>query len=281
MKTIGKILILTLLYGGITFSNAQTTVAVADFRNQSNAFYLDSWERAVPEFLVTELSSSDRIIIVERSQLESVLTEQALSMTGLIDSATAQKVGQMLGAQFVITGSINRVSGWTRIDAKIIRVASGQVRSEKVRAKSDEYLNEMLELLANNLRNVLSGEGRYREKLEVDTYPTTYFLAATVGLAAVSAIANSSYNKKLDEYRAAVRLEEFDSKYDEANRLNKSRIFFAGLTVAALAGTIYCWINNLSPEEILANRKTGKEKLIPFLAADKPGSLRAGVSIRF
>jgi len=281
MKTIGKILILTLLYGGITFSNAQTTVAVADFRNQSNAFYLDSWERAVPEFLVTELSSSDRIIIVERSQLESVLTEQALSMTGLIDSATAQKVGQMLGAQFVITGSINRVSGWTRIDAKIIRVASGQVRSEKVRAKSDEYLNEMLELLANNLRNVLSGEGRYREKLEVDTYPTTYFLAATVGLAAVSAIANSSYNKKLDEYRAAVRLEEFDSKYDEANRLNKSRIFFAGLTVAALAGTIYCWINNLSPEEILANRKTGKEKLIPFLATDKPGSLRAGVSIRF
>ncbi len=281
MKSIGRIIFLILLCGGFTFSSAQTTVAVADFRNRSNAFYLDSWERAIPEFLVTELSSSERIIIVERSQLESVLTEQALSMTGLIDSATAQKVGKILGAQFVITGSINRVSGWTRIDAKIIRVATGQVRSEKVRAKSDEYLNEMLELLANNLRNVLSGEGRYREKLELDTYPTTYFLAATVGLAAVSAISNSAYNKKLDEYRAAVRLDEFDSKYDDANRLNKSRIFFAGLTVAALAGTIYCWINNLSPEEILANRKTGKEQIIPFLATDKPGSLRAGVSIRF
>ena len=260
----------------------QVSVAIADFKNQSDAFYLDSWEKSVPEFLKSELSVSPHITIVERRALESVLQEQALSMTGLVDSTTAQEVGGLIGAQFIISGTINKTGSWTRIDAKIIKVETGQVKSEKVRTSDEKYQDEMIQLLANNIRHHLAGEGEYMNKLELKPYPTTYFLIATAGLGIGTAIINSAYQKKVDEYNSATRLSDnFDDKYDAANGLYKTRTFFASLTATALVGTIYCWIRNLSPDEILAAEYAAKPVLFPGIAINNRGNLRAQLTIHF
>ena len=260
---------------------SQVTVALADFKNQTGTFYLDSWEKSIPEFLKTELSSSKKIIVVERHQLEGVLKEQALSMTGLVDSSTAQKVGDLLGAQFIINGTINRSSNWLRIDAKIIRVSTGQVKSEAVRAKDDEHLNEMIQLLGNNIRNSLAGDVSRNDKIELKQYPTTYFLAATAGLTIGAAIANSAFKTRQEEYRDVTELSEFDEKYDAANNLNKTRVVLASLAGAALIGTVYCWIQNMSPDEVLAYNQSNQVSIIPNFAFDQKNRIQAGVTINF
>jgi len=202
---------------------AQMTIAIADFKNNTDSFYLDDWEKSIPDFLKSELSKSENLVIVERRQLESVLREQALSMTGLVDSSTAQQVGNLLGAEFVISGTINQSGKWTRIDAKIIRVSSGHVRSEKVQAPDDKHLTEMIHMLGNNIIVILSGDGTYIEKETLTNYPTNYFLASSAGLAIGTLIVNNAYNKKREDYQNAFDLSEFDETYDAANNLNKGR----------------------------------------------------------
>ena len=140
MKKKFPIILLLLISIVIETTLAQQPIAIGDFKNDSEVFYLDSWEKSIPEFLKSELSKAEELIVVERQQLESVLREQALSMTGLIDSATAQSVGQMVGAQYMISGKISKTGKWIRIDARIIQVSTGQVKSEKVRGQDNQHL---------------------------------------------------------------------------------------------------------------------------------------------
>jgi TolB-like protein len=262
-------------------NQAQVTVAIGDFNNQSEEFYLDAWEKSIPEYLKSDMGRSDKVVLVERRQIESVLREQALTMSGLVDSSTAQKVGNLVGAQFVVSGTINKSGEWTRIDTRIIRVSTGHIKSETVRATDEDHLNEMVELLANNILHVLVGDIPYREKIELKKYPTTYFLLASAGLAVTAIILNNSYQTKLDQYRNAQELSQFDNLYDSANQLYKTRNVIAVVAGTALLGTIYCWIRNLSPNEILALNKTEQVAWIPTLNLDYNKGIQAGVTIHF
>jgi hypothetical protein len=199
----------------------------------------------------------------------------------LVDSSKAQEVGTLLGAEYVISGTINQSGKWTRIDAKIIKVSSGHVKGEKVQAPDDNHLSEMVGLLGNNIIVMLSGEGTYIEKETLNTYPTTYFLIATAGLAIGTLVVNNAYNKKQEEYQNATELSEFDDAYDAANNLNKARIVLASLTGAALIGTVYCWIQNMSPDEMLAYDNVYEKKYVPNIFIDGKGGIYAALTIRF
>jgi len=258
-------------------SEAQMTVAIGDFENNTGLFYLDAWEKSIPDYLKSALSKSSQLIIVERTRLQEVLKEQALSMTGLVDSSTAQKVGDLLGAAYVISGTISQSGDWIRIDANIVKTETGQLRSEKVQAKGDGYLSEMIGLLGQNMNHVLTGEQSYQEKIVIKKYPTGYFLLGTAGLAISSYFVNNAYHNKLDEYRQATELDRFDETYDAANRLKNMRTVIVSLTAAAFVGTIYCWINNMSPDEIVAEELT----VIPTLQYDLNRGYYAAVTFYF
>jgi curli biogenesis system outer membrane secretion channel CsgG len=44
--------------------------------------------------------------VIERRQIETILAEQNMGASGLVDPATAARVGKLLGAPAVIVGSI-------------------------------------------------------------------------------------------------------------------------------------------------------------------------------
>jgi len=198
-------------------------------------------------------------------------------MTGLVDSATAQKVGSILGATFIISGTIHKSDDFVRIDAKIIRTSTGQVRSEKVQAPDDKYLSEMVALLGSNISFILSGDGAYQEKITLKTYPTGYFLLASAGLTVATLIVNNSYLEKVDQYDNAEDLSDIEDAYNSANNLNNARIILASVTGVAIAGTIYCWISNMSAEEIIAQDQV----FIPSIHLDGNGGVYASIKIRF
>jgi TolB-like protein len=258
-------------------ASAQITVAIGDFQNQTNLVFLDSWEQKIPEFFHTELSRSTDIILVERKDLNSILNEQALSMTGLINAVTAQEVGRMLSAQYVITGGINKVGHWLRIDAKVINVETGKVVSEKVQSKDEKYLDRMVALLGNNLYYQLTGKGEYKTKMSLKQYPVTHFLIGTLGCAASTILIHNLYIDKRNEYQKSLRLEDFDKLYNNANNLYKTRTVLTTLTSFGLVSTLYFWIKNVTLEEILAIQPT----VLPYLASYNKGEFIVGVNITF
>ena len=256
---------------------AQTTIAISDFSNRSDKFYLDTWETKIPEFLKSELSRSPQLVLVERNHIKAVLDEQALSLSGLIDTSTVQEFGKLAGAEYVITGTIHEDGSRIRIDAHVINVSSGKTISEKVLASSPDYLSEMVSLLGSNLRHQLTGSGDYREKITLKRYPTAYFLVAGAAAFTATAVVHKGYIDRRDDYRSATGLEEIERRYDDANRYNRIRLVLASATGAALFGAFYCWLRNRSPEEILA----GDPPLQPYLALPQQGGYGFGIQVHF
>jgi hypothetical protein len=63
----------------------------------------------VANWLTAALVQNNQFDVKERLSLDQVLSEQAMSQTGLIDPKTAAKVGSIYGVEAIITGSVVRL----------------------------------------------------------------------------------------------------------------------------------------------------------------------------
>jgi len=63
---------------------------------------------AVTGLLTSELARNGKYRVLERSKLKSVIDEQDLQRSGMVDQATAVKMGKMLGVDAVILGSVTQ-----------------------------------------------------------------------------------------------------------------------------------------------------------------------------
>jgi len=91
--------------------------------------------------LISDLSGSDAIRVVERDRIEDILAEQKLQGTGKIDAKSAAKLGKLLGARYLVVGGYFDLQGALRVDARIIDVETGRVlKSFGVNGKPGDFL---------------------------------------------------------------------------------------------------------------------------------------------
>jgi len=217
------------------------TLAVMDFKNNSSVFGYDRLEAAIPEMLKTELSHYPEIAVVERSKIESILKEQALAQAGVIANETAQKVGQLVGAEYIITGEINTMANRLRIDAHLIKVATGQVLGEKITGRNIESVEPMVKLLAQNLIFNLTGKGQRQHFKKIKNYGTNWGLAATAALSVTSAVLHFQFKRNYDRYQRNDQLKKFDPYYNNANQYYQARNIMLWLTGAGALTTFILW----------------------------------------
>lgn len=92
-------------------AQARPRIAVMNFQNNSQwSWWGDQLGGAAADEIVTQLVKSNKFSVIERQQLQAILQEQHLGQSGLTNPATAAKVGQLLGAQLIMTGSITQFS---------------------------------------------------------------------------------------------------------------------------------------------------------------------------
>ncbi len=83
---------------------------------------------AMADLLVTDLAQSAQLQLVERARLGDVLQEIALAGEGRVDSASAPRVGRLLGAQRLILGTLDTLpTGELRLSARIADVETGLI----------------------------------------------------------------------------------------------------------------------------------------------------------
>lgn len=114
------------------------TVAVMDFSSfmMGEGGASVNLGKAVSAMLVTEFSSREGIQVVERAQLNDLLREQDLSLSGRIDEADAIAVGKMLGAQYVLHGQVTSIADNLRMDIRAVDVETSEIVT--VMKKSDK-----------------------------------------------------------------------------------------------------------------------------------------------
>jgi hypothetical protein len=210
------------------------------------------------------------------------LQEQALDNRRL-DEKTAQQVGRLAGAQFLVNGEINLVGSRLRIDAHILQVETGQVRAEKVIGPGQEAIESMVRLLAGNIVFNLTGIGEYRQHLRVQQYPTGWFLLATALSTAAAGAAHWASQEAYQQYQSDTQLDEFDDDYRRASNFRKARNGLVIVSGVLALVTLNFWIKNHSEDNaILAARapeKTQPTNMMAFFA--RPGEVRIGLQWRF
>ena len=98
---------LCLLVSGMALAQDRPVVAVAEFTNDTAAGWWGGgvgWE--LSGMLSNELASTGDFRVVERSALDQVLQEQNLATSGRLAPDTAAQLGQLAGAQYLITGNV-------------------------------------------------------------------------------------------------------------------------------------------------------------------------------
>ncbi len=85
------------------------------------------------EFVCEELTllfvRANKYSIVDRRSLDAIKKEQNFHMTGEVDDNSVVSIGQLLGAEVVITGAITGEGSTKRLRVKALDVKTGQIRA--------------------------------------------------------------------------------------------------------------------------------------------------------
>ena len=138
---IRQYLVISVLMISYAFSQAaKPTVAILDFEGQG----VDASEvQTLSERMRTEIGNTNAVRLIERKAVEKIMMEQGLQQSGCTSDECAAEVGQLLGVQFMISGSIGKMGKSYTIDCKMFSVETG----ETVRSKNATHDGDISGLL--------------------------------------------------------------------------------------------------------------------------------------
>lgn len=110
----------------------QGTVAVFPFLFAGGDESLRPLERALAEFLVTDLAQTGRLEVVERARVQLLLDEIGLADAGRMDPATAARGGRLLGAAHVVQGRLGGSQEALEMEVRVARVGGAAAAGDAV-----------------------------------------------------------------------------------------------------------------------------------------------------
>ena len=94
------------------------------------------------DLLTNDLARSAQLQVVERVRADAVLRELSLTRSARVDSATAPRVGKLIGARQLVVGSVASTAGRFRLATRVADVATTAVRPG---ATTDASLDEIFD----------------------------------------------------------------------------------------------------------------------------------------
>ena len=105
--------------------SAKAVVGIADFENKSERAEKSNIGFAVSDIISQRLTELDQFIVVESSQIDKIIDSLKLGLSGLYDEKTVASIGNLVGAEYMVLGSVTDIGGFYRINARVVRVETG------------------------------------------------------------------------------------------------------------------------------------------------------------
>jgi TolB-like protein len=263
------------LFNGLVASHSHTAspvVAVLPF--SCTAVDCDSQAgNTIAEYAVSFMANQGTYRLVERMAFQKVAEELALSKSGLISEESIRETGKMLGAQFILTGSIGDVLGKRMISARMIETETGEIVSSssvsvEARALESFYkdmLSERTQVSSTLFRSLLApGWGQF-----YTNHPGQGALFSASALASAGVLVWSlvDWNNKSNTV-AANRTKLLSNDPDEDEHLRTEAVDAnkaASRRTAVIGGiTGGVWALNLLNAAILGAREKGRIRELYF-----------------
>jgi N-acetylneuraminic acid mutarotase/TolB-like protein len=100
---------------------------------------------ALSNQLRSELLKTGKVTLVDRTQMEAILKEQALQQTGCTSQECAVQVGQMLGVRKLVTGMLTKIAEdlW-QVSVQLLDVESGETLVQETFNHDGDYRTLLL-----------------------------------------------------------------------------------------------------------------------------------------
>ena len=98
----------------------------------------DALQKGMAAMIISELAANPGARVVEREELQRLLDEQNPGASGRVDDATAAKLGKLVGARYVVTGTFVDFYGDFRVELHLVNVETSEiVKVEKENMRRD------------------------------------------------------------------------------------------------------------------------------------------------
>ena len=184
------------------------TVAVLSFKNLGDSREYDPLQKGLAQMLITDLAKVKKLKVVERLKLQTLLAEIELGSSGVVDAATAPRVGKLLGAKKLVNGAFTDLAGDDfRIDASLTETATSKVlQVDEVTGKLDK-LFQMQKELAFSIIDDLGVQLSKEEREAIQKIPTESLLAFIAYSKGLDFEDKGMFSQARQAYQKAVQLD--------------------------------------------------------------------------
>ena len=128
--------------------------AVFDFQAADRS--LEKKGAEVGILLNAALSTHRGVFLVERQEVEKIMGEQEIGLSGTVSPESAAKVGALVGAKVLITGRVFESGGKGYLVSKVIGTETGRVFGDLATAPSLDTLEVQVGVLAGKIADTLT-----------------------------------------------------------------------------------------------------------------------------
>lgn len=126
-------------------------VAVLRYDNNTGNEEYEHLGRAFSSMMISDLSVIERIQLVERERLEELIAELDLQQSGYVDPESAQSLGMIIGAEYVVTGAFLTVDPDMRLDTRVAKVETSEIVTTAEVTGQQETLFDLQQRLADQV----------------------------------------------------------------------------------------------------------------------------------
>ena len=177
------------------------TIAVLPLSSRGTRVQNEELGKSIAELISVELMSRGEFDLVERAELEKILTELQLSASGLIDPQSRLNLGRLTGARVLVAGSVFTSGDKNFIVAKVIGTETGRVLAAASNGIVDatDLVPELCEkiVMLPPPRTVLSVAGALSAVVKGNNRKVYVKITETIGMPAADPAAETEIKKLL------------------------------------------------------------------------------------
>lgn len=83
--------------------------------------------KAIAAMLVTEFSGREGMQVIERQEIRSLIEEQEMALSGVLNENEAVRIGRLLGVQYVLVGAVTSIVDQLRLDIRAVDVETSEI----------------------------------------------------------------------------------------------------------------------------------------------------------
>lgn len=163
---------LVLILSGISYSQEITTAAVLTLKAKGIS---NDEADVLTDRLRSDFVNLKKYSVVERENMEEIMREQGLQLSGCISDECAVEAGKILGVKKMLSGSVGKFGEVYFIELRIIDVESAKIES----SSTYEYRGEKEILLTDGVNNALRKLLGY-ELIDINNSKTTTNKTTTI-----------------------------------------------------------------------------------------------------